>query len=246
MWYDGDIAASLNCEDAPPPGRLHKRATGRGREFLGRNISPRKRADEVCTPMPQLPTELLNTIGVILELIVAAMTALLVAFWVGLVVWTFRDIRSRTRDVFAWLLATVLVLVLGPIGWLLYFLLRPRETLAQVYDRQLEEEVLLRDITVRRACPKCQAVTEAEWLLCPHCGVELRQKCADCGRPLELDWIACPYCTAPVANAKSRGKLRAAAQSPVAPQVVYTPEPAVDAGPMPQPSFEPRPTPATE
>lgn len=196
--------------------------------------------------MPQLPTELLNTIGVVLELIVAAMTALLVAFWIGLVVWTFRDIRSRTRDVFAWLLATVLVLVLGPIGWLLYFLLRPRETLAQVYDRQLEEEVLLRDITERRACPKCQAVTEAEWLLCPHCGVELRQKCADCGRPLELNWIACPYCSAPVANVKGRGKLRAAASQPVAPQVIYTPEPAVDAGPMPQPSFEPRPAPATE
>jgi RNA polymerase subunit RPABC4/transcription elongation factor Spt4 len=196
--------------------------------------------------MPQLPTELLNTIGVVLELIVAAMTALLVAFWIGLVVWTFRDIRARTRDVFAWLLATVLVLILGPIGWLLYFLLRPRETLAQVYDRQLEEEVLLRDITVRHACPKCQAVTEAEWLLCPHCGVELRQKCADCGRPLNLDWIACPYCTAPVANAKGRGKLRAAAPQPVASPVVYTPEPAVDAGPMPQPSFEPRPAPATE
>jgi RNA polymerase subunit RPABC4/transcription elongation factor Spt4 len=196
--------------------------------------------------MPQLPTELLNTIGVVLELIVAAMTALLVAFWIGLVVWTFRDIRSRTRDVFAWLLATVLVLILGPIGWLLYFLLRPRETLAQVYDRQLEEEVLLRDITVRRACPKCQAVTEAEWLLCPHCGVELRQKCADCGRPLELNWIACPYCTAPVANAKGRGKLRPAAPQPVAPQVIYTPEPAVDAGPMPQPSFEPRPAPIAE
>ena len=104
--------------------------------------------------MPQLPTELLNTIGMILELFVAGTTALLVAFWIGLVVWTFRDIRSRTRDVFAWFLATVLVLILGPIGWLLYFLLRPRETLAQVYDRQLEEEVLLRDITVRRGLPQ--------------------------------------------------------------------------------------------
>jgi RNA polymerase subunit RPABC4/transcription elongation factor Spt4 len=196
--------------------------------------------------MPQLPTELLNTIGVILELIVAAMTALLVAFWIGLVVWTFRDIRARTRDVFAWLLATVLVLILGPIGWLLYFLLRPRETLAQVYDRQLEEEVLLRDITVRRACPKCQAVTEAAWLLCPHCGIELRHKCTDCGRPLELNWIACPYCTAPVAGAKGQAKIRAATRQPAMPQVVYTPEPAPDAGPMLQPSFGPRPEPATE
>jgi RNA polymerase subunit RPABC4/transcription elongation factor Spt4 len=194
--------------------------------------------------MPQLPTELLNTIGMILELFVAGTTALLVAFWIGLVVWTFRDIRSRTRDVFAWFLATVLVLILGPIGWLLYFLLRPRETLAQVYDRQLEEEVLLRDITVRRACRKCQTVTEADWLLCPRCGTELRHQCADCGRPLELDWIACPYCTAPVTAAPAVRQVKAAPPEPVPQQVTYTPE--VNAGPAPQPSFEPLPEAAAE
>ncbi len=189
--------------------------------------------------MPQLPTELLNTIGVILEIIVAAMTALLVAFWIGLVVWTFRDIRARTRDIFAWLLATLLVLALGPIGWLLYFLLRPRETLAQVYDRQLEEEALLRDITTRRACPKCQTVTEPDWLLCPRCGAELRHKCADCGRPLELDWIACPFCTAPVAGAVASHKAQVEAYQPTPQPVTYTPE--VDAISAPQPSFEPQP-----
>lgn len=193
--------------------------------------------------MPQLPTELLNTIGVVLELIVTAMTALLVAFWIGLVVWTFRDIRARTRDIFAWLLATVLVLILGPIGWLLYFLLRPRETLAQVYDRQLEEEALLRDITTRRACPQCQAVTEADWLLCPHCGAELRHKCVECGRPLELSWIACPYCSAPIAGATDRRRQPAAASQAVsAPE----PEPPIEAGPQPQPGFEPQPASATE
>jgi RNA polymerase subunit RPABC4/transcription elongation factor Spt4 len=194
--------------------------------------------------MPQLPTELLNTIGMILELFVAGTTALLVAFWIGLVVWTFRDIRSRTRDVFAWFLATVLVLILGPIGWLLYFLLRPRETLAQVYDRQLEEEVLLRDITVRRACRKCQTVTEADWLLCPRCGTELRHQCSDCGRPLELDWIVCPYCTAAVTNAPAERQVKASPSEPVPQQIAYTPE--VDAGPAPQPSFEPQPEAAAE
>jgi len=146
----------------------------------------------------QFPTELLNQIAVALEVAVACMTALLVAFWIGLAIWTFRDIRARTRDVFAWLLATLLVLVTGPIGLLLYLLLRPRETLAQSYDRQLEEEALLRDITTRRACPSCQAVTEPEWLICPQCGAELRRACDQCGRPLELNWKVCPYCTAPV------------------------------------------------
>ena len=145
----------------------------------------------------QFPPELLNTIGVVLEIVVAVTTALLVAFWVGLAVWTLRDIRSRTRDIFAWILATLLVLVTGPIGFLLYFLLRPRETLAEVYDRQLEEEALLRDITARRACPTCQAVTEPDWLICPHCETGLRHKCESCDRPLELDWVVCPHCTTP-------------------------------------------------
>jgi RNA polymerase subunit RPABC4/transcription elongation factor Spt4 len=150
----------------------------------------------------QFPTELLNQIAVALEVGVACLTSLLVAFWIGLIIWTFRDIRARTRDVFAWLLATLLVLVTGPIGLLLYLLLRPRETLAQSYDRQLEEEALLRDITARRACPSCQSVTEPDWLICPNCRTELRRTCESCGRPLELNWKVCPYCAAPVVQTK--------------------------------------------
>jgi RNA polymerase subunit RPABC4/transcription elongation factor Spt4 len=124
----------------------------------------------------QFPTELLNQIAVALEVAVACLTALLVAFWIGLVIWTFRDIRAM--------------------------LLRPRETLDQSYDRQLEEEALLRDITTRRACPSCQAVTEPDWLICPHCRTELRRTCEECGRPLELNWKVCPYCATPVVKTK--------------------------------------------
>ncbi len=153
----------------------------------------------------QFPPELLNQIGVVLEVTVAVVTALTVAFWISLVIWTFRDIRLRTRDIFAWLLAVVLTLGLGPIGLLLYLLLRPKETLAEVYDRQLEEEALLRDITARRACPSCQTVTEPEWLVCPHCRAELRRTCASCGKPLELSWVICPFCATSVGEGKSSG-----------------------------------------
>lgn len=167
----------------------------------------------------QFPPGLLNQIGVVLEITVAALTALLVAFWIGLVIWTFRDIRSRTRDVFAWLLAVVLVLATGPIGWLLYLLVRPKTTLAEVYDRQLEEEVLLRDITTRRACPKCQTVTEPDWLLCPICRTELRRTCASCGKPLELNWVACPYCATAVSQTKPSGNGRETQPVPLEPGI---------------------------
>jgi RNA polymerase subunit RPABC4/transcription elongation factor Spt4 len=148
--------------------------------------------------MPVIPNEILNEVGVALELIVAIITATLVALWISMALWTLRDIHSRTRDIFAWILATLLVLLTGPVGLLLYNLLRPRETLAAVFDRQLEEEALLRDITTRRACPSCQGVTEPDWLVCPHCRTELRRLCDHCQRPLDLNWVVCPYCATEV------------------------------------------------
>ena len=82
---------------------------------------------------------------------------------------------------------------------MLHPLLRPKETLAEVYDRQLEEEALLRDITDRRACPNCQAVTEADWLVCPRCRAPSSAGvCTSCGKPLELSWVICPYCATAV------------------------------------------------
>jgi hypothetical protein len=173
----------------------------------------------------QFPPELLNQIGVALELIVAGVSALTVAFWIALVVWVLRDIRLRTRDFFAWILAALLALVLGPIGVILYLFLRPKETLAEVYDRQLEEEALLRDISLRRACPGCQTVTEPDWLICPHCRTELRRLCPSCGKPLDLNWVICPYCCA----APQRGAVQAQpAALPVAgPAQALPPAPAV-------------------
>jgi RNA polymerase subunit RPABC4/transcription elongation factor Spt4 len=201
----------------------------------------------------QVPPELLNKIVTVLVDLVGVTVALLVAFWIGLVIWTFRDIRSRTRDVFAWILAILLVLIGGVIGWLLYFLLRPRETLAEVYDRQLEEEALLRDITTRRACPSCRTVTEPDWLICPHCRAELRRTCTECGRALELDWIACPYCMTPVVSKGRAGKPRdaerapaAAATQPISPaQPLFEPYEEQET-PVLQPVAEPVPQPATE
>lgn len=157
-------------------------------------------------PFPSgFSSDLLNKLGVVLEIVVAITVALTVAFWISLAIWTFRDIRSRTRDFFAWALAVLLVLGLGPIGLLLYLLLRPKEMLAEVYDRQLEEEALLRDITERRACPGCQTVTEADWLVCPRCRTELRHTCVSCGKPLELNWVICPYCATLVTEGKPSG-----------------------------------------
>lgn len=127
--------------------------------------------------------------------IFAAITgALLAALWISLVIWAFRDMRARSRDPFAQLLAALVVAVLPVVGIIIYLILRPRETLAEAYERALEEEALLQEIEERPRCPGCSRTTEAAWLLCPYCHTRLKKACPDCNSLLELPWNICPFC----------------------------------------------------
>lgn len=138
--------------------------------------------------------ELANKIGIFVQMAVAILAATGVAFWLALAIWTFRDITARTRDPIAIILATLLSLLFGPVGILLYLLLRPKETLAERYDRALEEEALLREIEELHLCPGCRRPTKEDWILCPYCHTPLRQPCPNCGRLIDLNWDICPYC----------------------------------------------------
>jgi RNA polymerase subunit RPABC4/transcription elongation factor Spt4 len=143
--------------------------------------------------MPQL-----EDIGKILLAIVAFISAFTAAFWVSLVIWTFRDMRVRSRDIFAQLLASLVVLIFGPLGLLIYLILRPQETLSDAYARTLEEEALLQDISEEHpVCPECKHRIEPDFIICPACHTELRKACPHCGRLMLLRWEICPYCAEP-------------------------------------------------
>ena len=120
--------------------------------------------------------------------------ALLAALWLSLIIWTFRDMRSRSRDPFAQILATLVVALLPGIGLLVYLILRPSETLAAAYERALEEEALLQEIEERPACPGCSRTIDPHWMICPHCHTRLRKACPDCNALMDLQWKLCPYC----------------------------------------------------
>jgi RNA polymerase subunit RPABC4/transcription elongation factor Spt4 len=130
----------------------------------------------------------------VLQVAIGFLSAFVISLYLSIVIWTFRDIRSRTKDIFAQLLATLLVVVFNLPGLILYMILRPRDTLAAAYERALEEEALLRDVEERMACPSCRAPVERDFLLCPECHTRLRRKCAKCGRVLDMRWTMCPYC----------------------------------------------------
>ena len=124
----------------------------------------------------------------------AVFGALLAAVWLSLIIWTFRDMRSRSRDPFAQILATLVVALLPGVGLLVYLILRPRETLAAAYERALEEEALLQEIEERPACPGCSRTVDTRWMICPHCHTRLRKACPDCNSLMDLHWKVCPYC----------------------------------------------------
>ncbi|MCX6070278.1 MAG: zinc ribbon domain-containing protein [Chloroflexi bacterium] len=133
----------------------------------------------------------------------ALFSAFLIALWISLVFWTYRDCRTRTQDRVLRILAALLPLLLGPLGVLVYLVLRPQRTLDQAYQTTLEEEALLSEIEARTACPGCGNRTAPDWQLCPSCNTRLRRPCSRCGKLMELPWKLCPYCATPAPGTRA-------------------------------------------
>jgi RNA polymerase subunit RPABC4/transcription elongation factor Spt4 len=138
----------------------------------------------------------LDTITDNWQLIVALAVGYGLLLWLAMVVWTFRDIRERTRDPFAQVFAVLVVLTFNFAGLLLYLIVRPRETLAEAYERSLEEEALLQELEDQRACPSCKRRVQEDFIMCPYCQFQLKEACAQCEKPLSHNWAVCPYCGA--------------------------------------------------
>ncbi len=143
-----------------------------------------------------MPAELSNTIATLLGIFVALLGAFLFAFWVAMGIWTFNDIRSRTRDWLAIVLASLLVLVFPLVGLVLYMMIRPRETLADVFDRALEEESLLRELEATLSCYRCGLPVQDSWNFCANCHSQLRYACSNCGKAMRHEWNICVNCGA--------------------------------------------------
>jgi len=130
----------------------------------------------------------------ILQILIAFFGASFVALWVSMIIWTYYDIRARSQDLYVHIFATALVVVFNVFGLVLYLILRPRETLAEAYERSLEEETLLQEIEERQSCPTCRQRVQADFMVCPYCHTELKQRCPRCERLLLPRWDVCPFC----------------------------------------------------
>ncbi|MBN8593726.1 MAG: zinc ribbon domain-containing protein [Anaerolineae bacterium] len=144
--------------------------------------------------------ELLTGLGLSNDLAVGLTiygVVIIAALWIAMLIWVYRDIRSRSRDTFGQLGAVVMTALLTIPGLIIYLLIRPRETLSDAYERSLEEEALLQEIEEKATCPGCGQHVKEAWQACPHCHTRLKKPCVHCRNLLELSWQVCPYCTSP-------------------------------------------------
>jgi RNA polymerase subunit RPABC4/transcription elongation factor Spt4 len=123
--------------------------------------------------------------------------AFLAAFWLSLVVWTYRDARARARDPLGRIMAVLIVAVFFLPGLVVYLILRPQRTMEEEYQNTLEEEAMLQAIEDSQLCPGCGRRVKEAWVLCPNCQTKLKKPCHQCGKLMELPWNICPFCGTP-------------------------------------------------
>jgi RNA polymerase subunit RPABC4/transcription elongation factor Spt4 len=145
----------------------------------------------------------LSSLTTLFQTLTALLGAFLAALWVSLVFWTYRDIRARTEDKLIHVLASLITAVMGPLGLLIYLVLRPVHTIDETYQHTLEEEALLAEIEEQPLCPGCGSHTHDDWQVCPHCHTHLRKSCHNCARLMQLSWQICPYCGTPAPGVRA-------------------------------------------
>ncbi len=153
----------------------------------------------------------LSDLSRFLTFLTAFFGAFLAALWLSIIFWTSRDIRKRSEDRLVHILAVLSTAILNIPGLVIYLVVRPAETMEEVYLRTLEEEALLSQIEERSLCPGCGSQVDADWVICAHCHTRLRKTCRNCGKLLELPWQVCPYCSSPAPSTNSEVDLSSSA-----------------------------------
>lgn len=120
---------------------------------------------------------------------------MIVFFFIALPAWTYSDAQKRGAYAPFWAAVSIFFSIFG---WLIYLLMRPREYIDEVRERELEiqaKQSLLARTDIN--CPACHKPIENSFLICPYCRKKLKKQCPSCERALDLGWDICPYCKKP-------------------------------------------------
>lgn len=155
-----------------------------------------------------------------------------VLLWLGTAYWAFRDMQARTENPILPYFAAALIIFFTPLLFvfavILYLIVRPRETMAEVYERSLAEESLLAEVERNELCPVCRDRIETDWLVCPNCRTRLHRVCPGCNRLADPTWPLCAYCGREFERPARAPRRAAAARPAEEPVTLATEEPTVE------------------
>jgi hypothetical protein len=119
-----------------------------------------------------------------------------VAVWLACAYWVFKDARRRVQDRVVLVVCVLTGLVFGPLGLIVYAIVRPPECLDERRERELEMRMMEQRLSEESRCSFCKTPVRDDYLVCPTCARRLRTTCPSCRKPVEPQWRVCPYCEA--------------------------------------------------
>ncbi len=145
----------------------------------------------------------------IFQVIIYVIVAYIVLIWLASAFWAYRDMRLRSASAITPYVAALAIILFTPIfflfGLLLYRIVRPKETIAEVNERALAEEAMLAEVASHAHCANCERPVHEDWIICPTCRNRLRRVCPNCEHLIELDWTLCAWCGKDFERAEAAG-----------------------------------------
>ena len=145
----------------------------------------------------------------IFQAIIYVVVAYVVLIWLASAYWAYRDMRLRSASAFTPYIAALAIIVFTPVfflfGILVYRIVRPKETIAEVNERALAEEAMLAEVASHAQCANCSRPVHEDWIICPSCRNRLRRVCPNCEHLIELDWTLCAWCGKDFERAEASG-----------------------------------------
>ena len=145
----------------------------------------------------------------IFQIGIRVLVVYIVLIWLASAFWAYRDMRLRSASAITPYVAAAAIIVFTPIfflfGLLLYRIVRPKETIAEVNERALAEEAMLAEVASHSHCANCSRPVHEDWIICPTCRNRLRRVCPNCEHLIELDWTLCAWCGKDFERAEAPG-----------------------------------------
>lgn len=145
--------------------------------------------------MEQFILDLLDGIGSIdFKFVWQIFSYALVVFWLVVLYWVWLDSGDRTSNKTVRYLYVLLVASLNVIGWIIYLMIRPSQTIEEIYWADLERRYLKFETAELGDCPRCGTQLYPGYTYCPNCKYKLKRKCSKCEVFVDKKNKYCPYC----------------------------------------------------